>query len=282
MKRRIIPALAAILTAALALNTACKSSKATTEGETGLETSIADEATYRERLAKTVASCGDWTTFKASGKITISGNSSYSSPMQITMVKGTMISISIRPLLGIEMGRIYITNDTIIICDKVDKCYLAERLEFIFNGIPLGITDMQNIFLSRLFELGSDTVSTTTAKLSAGKSGRMKVSYSPQGAGLSYAFEVDKNCNVQNLVASLEGSETSLYINYYDHTRTDIYGSVAGTIEVSTSVAGSDMALKIEYDAGSKEWDKKVKYSYPIDKRYKRIDAAEYLKGIVK
>ena len=74
-----------------------------------------------------VSSYKAWNTLQTSGKINIDMGKKVSSSIQIKMEKGKSIFISIRPMLGMEMGKIYMTSDSIYMLDKMNKRYIAEN-----------------------------------------------------------------------------------------------------------------------------------------------------------
>lgn len=290
MKKNRI-AIFSVLVAALAATmsvTSCKTSQKSGSSQKGDLAEEVDEkvspSVLKERVGKIVASYKDWTTFKAQGKVTIGGSKTYTSAMQLMMVKDKCISVSIKPMLGIEVGKIYITNDSIIVLNKLEKYYIAENLKVITGGIPFNINDMQNVFLSRMFELGNGTLKTdakTLNSITQGDGGVMNVKLTPADLGLNYTFSVKKNGEIKNLTAALNGSISDFFVNYYDYG-TSSYGRIADTIEVTSRFDNKDISLKFEYEPMYVEWDKKVKYGNPIDSRYRKVEARALLSGWLK
>ena len=92
----------------------------------------------------------DWTDVTINGSITISTSSNLSSTMQLKMIKDESISISIRPLLGIEMGKLYITNDSIVVLDKYHKLFFKGSIKGYVDE-RINISSLQNLLLSRAF-----------------------------------------------------------------------------------------------------------------------------------
>lgn len=285
MKRNIKSVIVAALTVAMVSLGSCKSASKATNGnqeyQQGTSTGIENisKSDLQQRFAKTVASYKDWTTFKASGKVVIGGKKQVSSTMQISMVKGECITVSIKPMLGIELGKIYITNDSVIILNKMEKYYIAENLKMIAGGVPLNIDDMQNVLLARMFELGKGTITTdakTLESITPASDGMMNVKLSPKDLGLNYTFSVKKSGEVRMLTISFNGSISDFFVNYYDFNSTD-YGKIADTIEVTSRIDNNDLSLKFQYDPMYVEWNKQVRYGNPIDARYRRIDGRTFL-----
>lgn len=277
MKKNIISILVSTLVATLVLGSCSTTKKA---GETTV-TDAAISLPLKQRLVNTLDSYKDWSTFRTSGKIVIGGKQQFSSTMQLSMVKGKSISVSIRPLLGIEMGKIFITSDSIIVLNKFEKYYIAENLKMISNGIPMNINDMQNIFLARMFELGKGALKAdapTLKSIEKGEGSMMNVTLVPENLGFSYTFAVKGNNEVKALKVSLDGVSKDYYVNYYDHSSTD-YGKIANTFELSSMMDGQKISLKLEYDPMYEEWDKPFTERMPIDSRYHRVDGKTLLQG---
>ena len=277
MKNNIISILVSTLVATLVLGSCSTTKKA---GETTV-TDAAISLPLKQRLVNTLDSYKDWSTFRTSGKIVIGGKQQFSSTMQLSMVKGKSISVSIRPLLGIEMGKIFITSDSIIVLNKFEKYYIAENLKMISNGIPMNINDMQNIFLARMFELGKGALTAdapTLQSIEKGEGSMMNVTLVPENLGFSYTFAVKGNKEVKALKVSLDGVSKDYYVNYYDHSSTD-YGKIANTFELSSMMDGQKISLKFEYDPMYEEWDKPFTERMPIDSRYHRVDGKALLQG---
>lgn len=267
----------AVICAATMLLDSCSSAKKATETTTDGDAT----AEMRQRFEKTIDSYKEWSTFRTSGRIKIGGSQKFSSSMQLQMVRGKSISVSIRPMLGIEMGKIYITSDSIIVLNKFEKYYIAENLKLISNGVPMNIDDMQNIFLARMFELGKGTLTADAATLKSvakGEGSMMNVTLEPKGLGFSYTFAVKSNCEVKALRVAVEGLEKDYYVNYYDHSNTD-FGKIANTFELTSTMGDQDISLKFEYEPMYNEWNKAFTDRMPIDSRYRRVDGRALLKG---
>lgn len=282
IRHSIISMFSVAMIALLAVTSGCKSSKQSADSSvySGTET----EETLKARFANTVASYNEWTTFKTSGKFTIGGVASFSSSMQLAMVKGKAISISIRPFLGIEMGKLYITEDSIVIVNKMEKYYIAERLQLITNGIPFNINDMQNIFLARMFELGKGGVTTdaeTLKSITADAEGLMNVKFEPKNMGFDYLFAVNKDLEVKNLTVSFTGSQSDFFVNYYDY-QTSVAGKIADTIEMLSKFGEKDFSLKFVYDSSRNEWNGDVDCSIQINSRYSRVDGEAFFTSFFK
>ena len=147
MKNNII--ILSLLIALAAISSSCgtikKANATTPTGQTTTTTTMTDT----ELCDAVLATLGDWQTMQTSGNITLNASSSFSSAIQMRMVHNQAIYISLRPVLGIEVGKLIITADSLYAVDKVHKRYIAEKVSILTSGIPVTVSEVQDMFLGR-------------------------------------------------------------------------------------------------------------------------------------
>ena len=86
-----------------------------------------------------MASYPDWNTFSAKGSADLSfgASGSLSASTQLRMVRGEVLQISVRIILGIEVARLYMTPDSLFLVNKMQKQYVAASLQEIGGGCPV-------------------------------------------------------------------------------------------------------------------------------------------------
>ncbi len=252
----------------------CKSShKTTAENEYKGLSEIFDNVT---------GSYGNWNTFTTSGKLSISFGKSFSSSMQIKMVKGKSISISIRPLLGIEMGRVYITGDSVYVIDKINKQYFAEKITSLTKDFPFDLNVLQNILLNRTFAIGEGYLTPSMkSKVNIDDIGSGIWSISPkrQHNGFTYSFLMNK-ANLSSLEVLPVNLSKPCSVLYENFQPSDM-GTLASTILVEASSGTKNYSLKFNIDISRINWDSPVNESVSIGANYKRIPL-KALTGILK
>ena len=88
----------------------------------------------------------DWADVTINGKVDIGVSSS----VVIKMVKGKSLSISLRPILGMEIGKLYFEGDTVTVVDKYHKAFMKESIGS-FIGEYVTVETLQSLFLAKPF-----------------------------------------------------------------------------------------------------------------------------------
>ena len=222
-----------------------------------------------------IATLGDWQTLQAGGNIALKGSSNFSSSMQVRMVRGKSIYISLRPMLGIEVGKLLITADSVYAVDKVHKRYIAEKVSLLTAGIPVTVTDVQDIFLGRPFIIGEGTLNSTLKDAVNASSEGSVVTIAPveNYKGYGYVFSFDKNSRITALdIVPPDGTTASYQVKYGDVKKT-VAGNIAHDIDVNAAVEKKKLAFSISYK--DIDWNKQVKIDRNIPSGYKRMKATD-------
>ena len=259
--------LAAIATLALV---ACGTTKPSNNVDT-----IATHALNNQELSMLVARQEkSWATMQAGGSIKLSGAVSFSSSMQVRMQRGEAIVISLRPLLGVEVGRLVITSDSIVLIDKWHKQYIAEPVTLLSGGLPVTVNDVQDIFLGRPFVLGKgsvDSLRVDQITINPREQGFDMVP-NDQPRAFSYQFGYDKQGRMVTLdVQPTKGNSTTYQVAYNEVKATPA-GPVAHKVNIATAIKGRNMGLTLDYD--DMTWNRSVKIDRTIPRNYKRREAA--------
>ena len=224
-------------------------------------------------LGSVLSTIGGWTTMKANGHFSIKGGGkSFSSAMQVRMVRDDVIYISIRPLLGIEAGRLIIKDDSLFVINKLQKLYLAEKVSLLTMGVPATVGMMQDMFLGRPHILGEGTLNASRRSLVkvVDSDSRYVIQPISQHKDFNYAFTYDSNSHIVSLDVKLTKGNDAYSMAYGDIQRT-LAGNIAHSIDFNTDVKGKPLSLKLEYDRIT--WNETLDTSFSIPSSYKRQDA---------
>lgn len=229
------------------------------------------------RLDAIAGTFGSWETLQGGGSVSIGGAKSFSSSMQVRMIRNKAIYISLRPVLGIEVGKLIITNDSILVIDKLHHQYISEKVSLITNGIPATVNTVQDIFLGRAFIIGEGTFNKGAEKNVTMRDidGTYSVEPKKQYSGFSYAFQFDSENRIKALDVTPSGSNSSTYAVNYSDVETTQAGNIAGTVNISTEFKGKPFTFNLQYS--SLNWGEQVNIDTRIPSGYRRIPGKELL-----
>ncbi len=232
---------------------------------------ITMSGTAREAASAVINSYSSWSTLQTGGSVTIGGGGhDFSSGMQLRMVRDSMIVISLRPLLGIEMGKMILARDSVLIIDKWHKQYLLEPVNVITSGIDVTIGNLQDIFLGRPFKVGGSTL-TETDKWTAMLDDRLTITPSHDAEQVySYTFTYGDDSHIKSLAVTPHGDAVGSYAVEYDDVEDTSSGAVPRHMNAVATVQRAP--LKLELDINNIRWDKDVKReTFVAPRGYKRI-----------
>lgn len=221
----------------------------------------------------------DWNTFKSGGNAKVGGSGKeMSSSMQMRMHRGKSIYVSLRPVLGIEVAKMIINGDSILLVDKVHKRYVLEKASLLTNGVPVTVSNLQDIFMGRAFELGKGSLTQDLKNDFTAEVVGDKVVLRPleQYQGFTYSFSYDSRNNIVSLDVSPAKQGSSTYRVAYSDVEGSVAGKVAGKVNVATTINGKAFTLNLEYK------DIKFNEAFTIDtstpsSKYTRMEAKDIM-----
>ena len=221
-----------------------------------------------------VSTLGEWQTLQTGGNISLKGGNNFSSSVQVRMVRDKAIFISLRPVLGIEVGKLLITADSLYAVDKVHKRYIAEKVSILTSGIPVTVSDVQDIFLGRPFIIGQGSLNDGHKATVTVTNEHNATVLTPKEhyKGYGYSFTFDKSNRITSLDIIPSGSTTPAYQVKFSDVKPTTAGNIAHGINVDATVDKMKMAFSLSYK--NIDWNKQVNIDRNIPSGYKRMDAA--------
>ena len=127
-----------------------------------------------------------------------SGTKSLSSKASLRIVKDKAIQLSIQPLFGVEMLRVYADRDSLVLLDRMNKRYVKESIEDVKKIYPVGFDykTLQSLLTNQVFVSGqTDVIYSDYKKFSTGQVSDMHyLLKSVDGeSGIEYSFTIDGN-----------------------------------------------------------------------------------------
>ena len=230
-----------------------------------------------QRAAMIVSAYPSWTSFATSGRVSID-NGRISSSMQMKIIRNKSITVSIRPVFGIEVGRMMITPDSVVLVDKMNKIYASEQISSLTNGMPFTIEDFQNLLLNRCFVVGEGTLSDellSRMNISNLNDGGIRISAKQKVAGFGYAFLTDANNNVTRLEAASEADAKPYAVDY-----SDFKNGIAQSLSIDLTIGSIATSIAFFLDASRIKWNQDVFEPIQPRNNYRRVALIDYIKNI--
>ncbi len=229
--------------------TGCRTTKDNTSTTTsGQYVTPGIQQALDQKLAAFATTQGAWATMQCNGNIKVTGSKTLSSGMHMRMIRDRAIYISVRPMLGIEIAKLVITNDSVLVVDKYHKRYVAEPLSIITNGIPVTVGTLQDIFLGRAFIVGTGTVNNNTKGqvqfTAEGENFRLEPKQQP--SEFTYEFAINAKNQLQSVTVKPIRGKNTPYTAHYSNVMTTLAGSIAHHADVNAQVGGTNFGLALD------------------------------------
>lgn len=265
----------AILLLLTVVMTACGTfKKANTNPDTTTTTQTTPQSNPTDRCGTVLATLGTWQSLQTGGNIKLNAGSNFSSSVQVRMVRDEAIYISLRPMLGIEAGKLVITADSLYAVDKIHKRYVAEKVSILTSGIPVTVTEVQDIFLGRPFIIGKGTLNETLKPLvTTSESDPLTLTANESFKGYNYSFSFDKSSRITSLDIVPTGSSTAAYQVKYSDVKGTTAGNIAHAVNINANVEKKKLAFSLSYK--DIDWNGKVKIDKSIPNGYSRMRAQD-------
>ncbi|MEA5128859.1 MAG: DUF4292 domain-containing protein [Proteiniphilum sp.] len=184
-------------------------------------TSPVEEKANHELFNDVIACEFPYRTFSAKLNMGMtSGTKSYNSRANLRIIKDEALQISIQPLFGVEMFRLYINPDTLFLLDRMNKRYVLESFSTLKELYPVGFDyyTMQSLFTNALFVSGKDKIDAAdydTFSYNRASDQYYHMMAQDADSGIDYAFTVNGDDRITSTY--LMQSEKKLYMQWEYH-----------------------------------------------------------------
>lgn len=196
MKKRILYLFLLIIVVAGFVGQACKSKK-------HILSAAPIEAKVDDKLfVDIVDNQFEFNTFSSRVSLSLSsGTRSLSSKSNLKILRDRALQLSIQPLFGVEMLRLYIDTDSIVLLDRMNKRYVKESLNDVKKHYPVGFDfkTVQSLLTNRIFLSGHSEVSYGDyVKFSTSRVSDLyyQINSVDKESGIEYSFSIDGNDRV--------------------------------------------------------------------------------------
>lgn len=216
-------------------------------------------------------------TFSARSTISIDlGGESLSSKASIIIERERAVQVSVQPFLGIELFRMQLTTDSLLIIDRTKKRYLAVALE----QLPVKISPvvMQSLLLGEPFTLGYDTL--TAVQMveemeilpTAQKGYKISDTESPL---FNIQFTGNAHANIEQILIETKEENSTDYSlwSYSGYDNSAKLGNIPREVITKNNLMGYQLSFSMKYSTPS--WEKESKITLAIPKGYKQMKLDE-------
>lgn len=237
------------------------------------------ELTLPQRYKYLVDGYAEWKNLYIPVKLKLNSPQKMSVSARVTMQRDESILFSLR-VLGMEVGNVFITTDSIFAVDKIHNYFLAESLKSVFKNYDLTIADIQNILLGQAFMEGHGSLDKGMRKKVVLDENVEQWTITPkkQPENINYFFTLTKTDN--------QLSKLSVkHINYpqVECSYSGMVESVAGFVARNTTIDGmlgkTHLNAVIEWNQKSADWNYTKERTWSAPKNYTRISAEQLIKA---
>lgn len=202
------------------------------------------------------------------------GNSSISVNGSLRIRKDSAIMISVQPFLGMEVARAFITQDSLIVIDRMHKRYFKAAFEEVGkkSDVMLNYNIFQAIFTEALFTF--DNQKSKLTDFTEAKVGDLTMLQYAKG-GILQEFVVNSEYRVQQASVMAEKTPYSLHWSYSKFNAMENGTIFPHLIKFQASDGKSPKNLDIEYK--KVELNKALLFDSSVPSNYQKVTIEELL-----
>jgi len=214
-------------------------------------TSPIKEKANLELFSDIISNQLDFNTFFSRINLSVStGTRSLSSKGTMKVINNDAVQISLQPLFGMEMFRIYFDQDEIVLIDRMNKRYVKETYEQLKEKYPIGFDfDMLlSLFTNQMFVAGNTSVQPTDYRFFGyiDNANSYYLKSSDELSGIEYAFSINSDDKI--MFTHLMGNDGKYSLNWEYNNFTPLGNTMFPTLmNIGGGSAVKRMDLEIKF-----------------------------------
>lgn len=253
----------------------CKTKERIVQAESELEDKTSSKL-FKDVLYKELK----YSTFSSKLNMIIStGKKTLSSKATLRILRDEAIQVSIQPLFGIEMFRLYVQPDCIIILDRMNKRYVRESFDDIKGEIPVGFNynTLQSLFTNSLFipEQSDVSIKDYNKFRYSQSSDNYLLTARDKKSQIDYSFFV--NGNDQIALTQLQMPERN-YLLQWSYDEFTLLDSLFFPYEMKVQASTDKRNLDTSISLSSISIDEPLTLSTSIPSNYAKVELKEIIK----
>ncbi len=222
----------------------------------------------------------DFNTLSSKMDVTLqTGSKSVNSKASFKMRKNQAIQISLQPLFGVEVARLLVKPDTIIIIDRLNKRYVMESIQNLKKKYPVGFDfyTLQALFANQIFVSGSseNTQSDVSKFRITQDSNAYVLSAKDASSQINYMFKVNAKDRVIETNLSQDGSARNILWQYLNFVTIN---NLVYPISMKVIAKSTSRTMNVDMNFNSVNINNEVEFSGTIPGSYARVSLDEIIK----
>ena len=253
----------------------CKPKERIMQAQSALEDKTNSEL-FKDVMYKDI----EFSTFSSKLNLTIStGTKTISSRGNLRIVKNGAIQVSVQPVFGIEMFRLYVEPEYFIILDRMNKRYVKESFQDIQENNPVGFNfyTLQSLFTNSLFIPDQNEVSLQDYKKFkyTETADNYHLTARDKKSDIDYSFSINGNDQITLTQLYLPKKKYSLQWNYNQFS---LMKNIFFPFEMKISATTDKRKLDTTIALSDINLEESFSLETPIPGSYTKVELSEVLK----
>ena len=197
----------------------------------------------------------------------------------LRIVRNEAIQLSIQPIFGIEMFRLYIQPDCIIILDRMNKRYVQETYDDLKKEYPIGFNfyTLQSLFTNALFipEQSNVLIDDYNNFRYLQSSDNYLLSGRDKLSDINYSFCVNGNDQITLTQMYMPAKKYSLEWSYDEFTLVE---KLFFPFKMKVSASSQEVNLNTSISLSSINFDESLTLDSSIPSSYTKVELKEVIK----
>lgn len=197
----------------------------------------------------------------------------------LRIVRNEAIQLSIQPIFGIEMFRLYIQPDCIIILDRMNKRYVQETYDDLKKEYPIGFNfyTLQSLFTNALFipEQSNVLIDDYNKFRYLQSSDNYLLSGRDKLSDINYSFCVNGNDQITLTQMYMPAKKYSLEWSYDEFTLVE---KLFFPFKMKVSASSQEVNLNTSISLSSINFDESLTLDSSIPSSYTKVELKEVIK----
>jgi len=193
----------------------------------------------------------------------------------IKIRKDSALHISIQPFMGIEMFKLELSPDSMIIFDKMNRKYYSVDYGY-FNsrfGVQVDYFSLQSLISSQLFCIGKRDMVTDSCTFSNLNDGKCSIDY--KSKNIFQSSQILSDNTIQQVILKGKNNNYQMQTNYADFA---VVNAVNFPQKISMLITNPKSKVSCDFSLQKFEFNNRVKFSPSSKAQYSRGDVNELLK----